>query len=367
MNNKILLVFLDMVRPNRLYLFNKENKKSAFDLFFENLGGQIYTNAYTPSPDTPRSNGVLFTGKPPNLNGCDSRYKWPRFHLKNIETIFDLIPKDYQTNILIKENEYKNGLLPKKINANIFFNKYDFFKNHDDNKKSFDFISLPDLHYVIDDIGANTIAEKKGYRILSELLNEFSNKLNFENYNQIIFYSDHGYKLSKEIIFGSKLNLINQDRTNVFLLHKNKNDKSLSFKNDLISLEDLFSLFNSFFNDFQFKLSRKYIVFEDYSIFYPNQFMQINLWGLKTQSLFYSTDGIQTIKKIKNNIKPCHKVEIENIISTNSPTFKNLLSNYKNINNYRSNIKNHKHEFYSNGEKRYILKGIIKKIISFLF
>ena len=52
---KILTIFTDMVRANRLQLFQPSvKKKNLLDEYLENLGGTIFTNHITPGPDTPR-------------------------------------------------------------------------------------------------------------------------------------------------------------------------------------------------------------------------------------------------------------------------------------------------------------------------
>ena len=71
-----------MIRVDHLSLYNDNMEKTSLDLFFENLGGTILTNCYTPAPDTPRSIACLQSGLLPYLNGCDSRVKWPRYFMK---------------------------------------------------------------------------------------------------------------------------------------------------------------------------------------------------------------------------------------------------------------------------------------------
>ena len=86
---KILIIFLDSVRPSRLGNFNKSLKKNSFDNFINSLGGNLYTNAFTPGPDSPRSTSAFLTGVHHSKNGCNTRLKWPGYYLKNIENIFD--------------------------------------------------------------------------------------------------------------------------------------------------------------------------------------------------------------------------------------------------------------------------------------
>ena len=55
---KIMMIFIDMFRANILNMFNDNAPYTNIDNLFEQWGGTIYTNCYTPAPDTPRSNGM---------------------------------------------------------------------------------------------------------------------------------------------------------------------------------------------------------------------------------------------------------------------------------------------------------------------
>ena len=52
---KVLTVFIDMIRANRLSTFNADvAMDTPLDVAFKNLGGTVYTNCFVPGPDTPR-------------------------------------------------------------------------------------------------------------------------------------------------------------------------------------------------------------------------------------------------------------------------------------------------------------------------
>ena len=71
-----------MVRANRLQLCNSDLKApTLIDTFIEELGGVLFANTFTPAPDTPRSIAAFFTGRDPELNGCDKFSKWPLYYL----------------------------------------------------------------------------------------------------------------------------------------------------------------------------------------------------------------------------------------------------------------------------------------------
>ena len=226
---KILIIFLDSVRPNRLGNFNKSLKKNSFDNFINSLGGNLYTNAFTPGPDSPRSTSAFLTGVHPSKNGCNTRLKWPGYYLKNIENIFDFFDSQkYKIDCLSPLNEIKNGFYPKTKNPINFLehnNYLDYLKNSKLSENHLVFLSFPDLHLSMDDFGANKIAEKKGYNLLSEILTNLFNAVNKDKFDKIVIYSDHGYKFSREFKFQRTESLLNYDRTNIFLLIKTKNQK----------------------------------------------------------------------------------------------------------------------------------------------
>lgn len=53
---KILMIFIDMLRPNLLHIIDESQPAREVEKVFEKWGGTLYTNCFTPSPDTPRSN-----------------------------------------------------------------------------------------------------------------------------------------------------------------------------------------------------------------------------------------------------------------------------------------------------------------------
>ena len=87
---KILILFVDMLRPNRFGIYNEQIKENLIDDFVKNLGGDLYQNCFSPAPDTPRSMACFYSGQTPINNKCDTRVKWPGKFLKKEEpNIFD--------------------------------------------------------------------------------------------------------------------------------------------------------------------------------------------------------------------------------------------------------------------------------------
>ena len=49
---KILMLFVDMLRPNRFNVYDKNMLKNAVDHLIKDLGGTLYSNCFSPAPDT---------------------------------------------------------------------------------------------------------------------------------------------------------------------------------------------------------------------------------------------------------------------------------------------------------------------------
>jgi len=282
---KILCIFLDSIRPNRLGTFNNKIRPNTFDSFINSFGGDIYTNAYTPGPDSPRSTSAFLTGIHPNKNGCNTRLKWPQFYLKETENIFDFFQSmNYKIDCFSPLNEIKNGFYPKNFNPINYKNNHDdylkFLKDLKLENDHFIFLSFPDLHRTMDDYGANKIGEQQGYIILSEILKTIFEIHDKDSFDDIIIFSDHGYKLSREYKFQKQEFLLNFDRTNIFFLHRKKGESNIIFNNLLLSTEDIFSVFKKIVNDENFSFNRQYVLIEDHIDFSVTIDQKIEQWAL---------------------------------------------------------------------------------------
>lgn len=87
---KVLMLFVDMLRPNRFASYNDKIQPNQIDELLMALGGTLYTNCFSPAPDTLRSIACYYTGLLPMENGCDTRVKWPsKLIPKETANIFD--------------------------------------------------------------------------------------------------------------------------------------------------------------------------------------------------------------------------------------------------------------------------------------
>lgn len=223
---KILLVFIDMIRVDHLSLYNDNMEKTSLDLFFENLGGTILTNCYTPAPDTPRSIACLQSGLLPYLNGCDSRVKWPRYFMKpNIETIFDIaVGLGYKVNLCATKSDIETGLFKFKENENIsiFTTIEDFTDTVHLSENTLSLIAIDDYHSAIDDYGGTSLGIKEGQKVILYSLNNFLTPDIVNKYDYSFFFSDHGHALQSEIVMQkNKLELLSDGRTKLFMFYHN--------------------------------------------------------------------------------------------------------------------------------------------------
>ena len=200
---KILTIFVDMIRANRLKLFEPSIKKNnKLDNLLENIGGTVFTNYISQGPDTTRALASYFSGKPPWQNGCDARNKKVSSFLdSNLKTNIDIF-EDYKYDQFFFANPVEfEQIFPQKFKLhkhNKDFDLNNFIEDISLTDDSHFFISLPDFHYSIDDYGANFLGEKIGYSKLVSSLSIIFNKFKPDYFDYILLFSDHGFKLSKE-------------------------------------------------------------------------------------------------------------------------------------------------------------------------
>ena len=369
---KILCIFLDSIRPNRLGTFNNKIRPNTFDSFINSFGGDIYTNAYTPGPDSPRSTSAFLTGIHPNKNGCNTRLKWPQFYLKETENIFDFFQSmNYKIDCFSPLNEIKNGFYPKNFNPINYKNNHDdylkFLKDLKLENDHFIFLSFPDLHRTMDDYGANKIGEQQGYIILSEILKTIFEIHDKDSFDDIIIFSDHGYKLSREYKFQKQEFLLNFDRTNIFFLHRKKGESNIIFNNLLLSTEDIFSVFKKIVNEEKFSFNRQYVLIEDHIDFSVTIDQKIEQWALAFKDYIYVRSKTNGAKFFKTSKKVDYAIDdsLDDIIKLNSKTFKKFNDKEKSIIRYDRNIKNND-LYYSNLKERKVRSRIIKRIYDIL-
>ena len=349
---RILIVFADMIRPNRLSTFNNSLKtQNPFEKTLVDLGGTIYKNCFTEGPDTPRALATIASGLPPYLNGCNTRVKWPKFFLKKeLKTIFDLfIDKNYKLSFFSNPNERETGMFPEhiyKMNIhNTDFDLKNFLSKTKLEEKHLMFISLPDFHWSFDDNGYTKFGEKKAY---SEINKSFS--LIFENFKKddfdhIFIFSDHGFKFNYQIRSEKKYLLMDEDRTNVLMVHRKKGESSLKINEKLCSLNQVYPTINSILNNQNSSLSlingksKDYIVIEDHLDFAPSINQNIELWSIVFPKQIYirTLNSGYILERENRKITKNTNDSFDKILKKES-TFSKYYDEYEKVNRYNKYI-----------------------------
>ena len=314
---RVLLLFCDMLRANKLSLINsKIQRKSPVDNLLLELGGTVYTRCFTPAPDTPRSLACLYTGLSPKYNGCVKRIHWPRYFLKDdVKTIFDQF-EEAGVSIFsyISEAEIKTGMLPERARASVK-NYGSLSKLLTDKKnilkadRSFTFINLQDYHIAVDELKGSSLADKVGQEQLVKVIKKIFDQIPENNFDEIFVISDHGCKFANERKSAKELDFINDDRAQTVLFHSKMIKQNIE-KNDGIT--SVCEIANMLLHPFSLKLTQqstfkhnsefgKYIVVEDYA-FGKNSVTTVpSLWRVITEHFSYYEDLDQKKLKLENN------------------------------------------------------------------
>ena len=309
---KVLMLFVDMLRPNRFGSYNNEIQTNQIDDLIESLGGTLYTNCFSPAPDTPRSMACYYTGLLPKENGCDSRVKWPgKFLKEGFPTLFDpFIEQNYQLNFFSNPNERQGGLFPPGIEETGVHNQDYDLKKYLSNLTLADnhlvFLSIPDYHWALQDWGYTRKAERVAISETSKSLDIVFDQLNKDDFDHIFIFSDHGFKFNAQLRAEEGFKFLNRDRANIFMFYRKKGDQELSHKDKLCSIQDLSHSVNDIMgleNNFSLLNDRErdYVVIEDHqSVSGPKVNEDVDIWAIVTKNEIY----VRTLEysvSVKNN------------------------------------------------------------------
>lgn len=362
---KVLTIFIDMIRPNRLSSFNEEiHNTTPLDDAFRELGGTCYKNCFTPAPDTPRAIATFLTGMDAYENGCDTRLKWPQYFLKKeLKTVFDLfLEKKYKVDIFSSPQERENGLFPEHIlNMNIHnkdLNMDQYLSELELEDDHCVFISIPDYHWAFDDFGYSTRGEKLSYREVKKAFDIVFNNLNKDDFDHIFIFSDHGFKFAAEWKVEPKSYLLNEDRTNVLMIHRSKGQNSQVMNDKLCSIADFYATYEDILGDDRrsgisllSEDERNYVIAEDHINFTPEINQNIELWALITKDYVYIRELSKAtlIERQTRNMKSEIVTEYDAILASNS-SFGVYIDEYQKIFAYERNI--FAKTYYVGGAKR---------------
>lgn len=303
-----------MLRPDVVSLFNeKEKEETILEKEMKNLGGTIYTNAFSVNPDTGRTMACLVTGMLAKKNGCILSGQYPEYFLKKeLYNLSDLIlEKKIDGYFLAKQDYTKTGFFPKNIKKIVEIKedkknnyKKQIIKLKKEIKESNDlfiFITLSDFHDVMTAYNYEKKFIKKGKEKIGIMLNYIFKEINKNDFDYIFIFSDHGCKLNYEQN-KKDLFLINTDRTRITLQVRKKDENGIKKNNYLKSTLDFFPTWCYLFNkdidvdgeNLFFDRKDRTLTIESTTDF-KNPWAQSNLWaGIK--------ENIVLLKSINNEI-----------------------------------------------------------------
>lgn len=244
---KILFFFCDMLRPDKV------EGGQVYDIF-KRLGGTWYTNAYTPTPETPRAMAVFYTGLYPAKNGCIKRGMWPYyFQIPDLENIFSLLLKQgYKNYYYASPYSFspREGIVPKGFDqyAELVFDyKTLVEKVHADKSDNLCvYAGFDDYHDAVDIYSCGSVvsrdkADRVGQTHLKACMEQLLDAAGSDFFDKIIIFSDHGCMLKGDgIKNGDKLAYISPIRTGITLFVHSKGDKKIEKVFRTVSLLDIF-------------------------------------------------------------------------------------------------------------------------------
>ena len=229
---KILVYFIDMLRPNQLSTWNKNCTDTELDKWIREFGGTIYTRTYTPGPDTPRSQACVWTSRYPKFNGCDVRIKYPMYNLKNPKNNFFrvFIDAGYKINFFMIEQNRLLGELPEDFTDICSYSKNmlleDYLKTIDVSDNSLTYIAIDDFHHAVTDFYSSRKAVDFGASQARKCLSVIDREIGLDTFDFILIYSDHGFAMSGEPM-NNAFQQLGEGRTNVFMMTRRKGDTRL--------------------------------------------------------------------------------------------------------------------------------------------
>ena len=163
-------------------------------------------------------------------------------------------------------------------------------------------------------------------------------------YKDLIF-SDHGFKFSHEVKVDPDFMLINEDRTNTVLIHRQKYDDKLVVNDKLCSLTDIYPTFQEILGDKSYGFSllqdneRDYVVIEDHIKFLPEVNQNLELWGVVNKASIYIrtlTEAFLIDRKSHNVVSGV--IEYFDLILESESSYKKYKTEHERIFVYSSNL-----------------------------
>ena len=369
----ILTIFVDMMRPSFLHLFDATQPKRKMDQLFEKLGGTLYTNMWTSGPDTARSLSQFWSGIPSYKNGCNRRARYPKFFLKDKDFLEILHENGYSINLFSNEEHKNIGCFPpyaiERYYSNTTYDIKTFFENIDRKERNaFTFVIDEDFHWVLDDLGAGKRAVEVAFKQVADSIEKILEYADADNYDMIIIFSDHGCLLYGETDDLYK-NLLSEKRSQVLSFVHTKESKGICYNHKFSSIGDYYAFILDFCNivypsnEYSINMSsnkeHEYICAEDFFLLRSALHMHVDMWSVRTKDSYYFAQfGKDTVFSGKT------KLDFEKILIQECPEYASTKKVFDVMNYYAELKKVGKEKTYLNGQQRYWAnnKAYIKKI-----
>lgn len=286
---RILLYFIDALPGNRFPNSLQGTGIAEVDEFIRVSDldhGTLFTNFYTGTPDTPRSLSAFFFGQESRESGLESRSDWPGHVFEmNYKSIFKkFIEENFEVSLYLSEREIRSKrFIPNDSvsDVRIFNSSKSSLNRHPfSSNDSLIFFQNNDYHFEIDDRYSHKSAFEAGVK---RVFNHINSEVNYKVFDHIIFFSDHGSRLSDAI---PSTWALTEDRIRCFLYVWSKDPKKNGVKESLLSVCDLHQYVmgmalgqDDSLEDLIAKRFIKGIVFEDYNSFYPVINSNHDEWG----------------------------------------------------------------------------------------
>lgn len=301
-----------------------------------------------------------------------------------------MVDKGFDVTFYATENKTNVGPLPegakKKINILNCLSKFDKaisedLKNDDDSAY---FLTLDDYHWANDGYGHNSLGDYYGQLHLKNYLESFFMNNNQDMFDHIFWFSDHGHKLYSELKNNDQHSLLNDDRTQIHLLVRKKNEMQLSYDNKLRGIIDIYPTILSIINssvdheldglDLYSEEGHDFIVFEDNSDFSVSLSQVINNWAVRTRNELYiesldsnilfdvlGSGDYQKKSKIDNPSYYSNMIRKHSISYDVTKKQNSVLNFYQELRNENEDL-----EFSDNNRRIFKNRNIVFKIIRYL-
>ena len=371
---KILMIFIDMLRAVNQNVSNSKAPHNRLDDALEKFGGIVFSNCYSPAPDTPRGLASIWTGSYPKINGCDQRIKYPRFFLNdNLDNLWKLFKRtNLELNLFMPKVCLELGEMPK----NFDFEKTTLFDDNDlinfcdsvqikDN--SVTYVTLNDYHAIIDDTRAKLSGLAHLYDVVGREVDLIYSKLIENNFDIVVIFSDHGCLLEGD---AGGLGSRGRIKTYLQIWVKNIGVDKIIRDDRLCSCMDLFPTMAYLLNGFVlnrtdglnlFKTSgHDFLILEDYLNFSATLIQVLGWYAVILPDYFIQTDCTDNwyLNYRSVILQPELKEQFKTILSNYATDYAENSFTQKAIDAHREldervmNLRRVQRPYYSNGEER---------------